>query len=415
MLNPAVNVALIGAGNRSQTIYKALFDALQPWVKLTAVCDPVTEHAQAFSESTGVPAFTSLEELVKARPMEAALVVTPIDSHYAISCFLSLHGIHNLVETPMANLLIQAKQMVSIADSNHVVMRVAENFFRFPFDRIAKKINESGFIGPVKRLICYNDSLGFHNSSRWIVFFASYPDSVRSIDHTIETAPYSQRPYRYNESETFRAKFFTFSNNRMVTDVASNTKGLLGRYPRPGYAEFDGTRGTIVHQATRSRPWYGEAEVRYCSDEALSNGGIADEVYPVQHVSEGGNWVSTFVNLPSGRLQHVNPYRPAQEETCLPEHYGHDYYGATVMDHIVDFARAVRGDALSEYTPKDAEMAMMMEVGARESALRSGDRVGLPFEGELEAEHRLRESLSATYKVDPLDIEGLLSISYPTR
>jgi hypothetical protein len=408
-----IDVALVGTGNRAQTIYRPLFEALEPWVKLRAVCDPVAEHAHSFAESVGVPAFTSLEELVKARPMEAALVVTPIDSHHAISCYLSTHGIHNLVETTMASLLVQTREMVETAERNNVVMRVAENFFRFPFDRIAKKIDETGFIGPVKRLTCYHDHLGYHNNSRWIVFFGAYPNDVRSFEHTMDTAPHYERPHRYHEDETFRVRLFTFPENRLVTDIAGNIKGMLGRYPRPGYTEIDGARGTIVRQAVHARPWYGEAEVRFCSDEALRHGGVADEIYPVVHVSEDGNWASTYVDLPVGRVEYNNPFRPTRAEQDLREHYGRDFYGACVMDHIVDFAKAIRGEAPSEYSARDAEMAMMMEVAARESALRGGDCVAIPLEGEIEAENVGREMLRKKYGVDPLDVEGMLAISYP--
>ena len=114
-LDRPVDVALIGTGNRSQTIYQPLFESLTPWVRLVAVCDPVREHATAFAETMGVPAFSSLKELVQARPMEAALVVTPIDSHHAISTYLSRHGIHHLVETSMTNTLLQGRQMVDAA------------------------------------------------------------------------------------------------------------------------------------------------------------------------------------------------------------------------------------------------------------------------------------------------------------
>lgn len=412
-LNSPVDVALIGTGNRAQTIYRPLFDALKPFVRLTAVCDPVAEHAQAFGESMNVPAFASLQDLIEARPMEAAMVVTPIDSHFAISCYLSAHGIHNMVETTMSSLLLQARQMVSTAEDHQVIFRVAENFFRFPFDRIAKKIEKTGFIGPVKRLTCYHDHLGFHNNSRWIVFFEDYPQSVRQIEHTMATAPHYERPHRYHEDETFRIRLLNFSDNRLVTDIAGNIKGMLGRYPRPGYTEIDGARGTIVRQAVHSRPWYGGAEVRYTSDEALRNGGVADEIYPIVHVNEDGNWAASYVDLPTGRVEYRNPHRPTQAEIRLREHYGRDFYGACVMGHIVDFACAIRGDAPSEYTAQDALMAMMMEVGGRESALHDGETVQLPLDGELAAERQYRDALKITYGVDPLDIEGMLAISYP--
>ena len=408
-----IDVALIGTGDRSRTVYRPLFAALEPWVRLVAVCDPVRESADAFAESMGVPAFYSLEQLVRARPSEAALIVTPVESHYAISCFLSRHGIHNLVETTMASLLAQAEEMVATARASDVVMRVAENFFRFPFDRLAKRVAETGFLGPVNRLTCFHDSLGFHNNSRWIAFYGSHPETVQAIEHVTPVAPHYEAPHRFHERETFGARFYTFPGNRLVVDASGNTKGLLGRYPRPGYTEIDGAQGTIVQQAIPGRPWHAEAEVRYCSDHALRNGGVADDIFPVVHAAEDGHWISTYVDLPVGRIEVPNPYPSTRAAPSLEQHYGHDYYAATVMGHIVDFARAVRGDGRSEFTDDDAKMSMMMTVAARESALRRGELVALPLSGALEGEERARKSLNAKYGADPLDVEAMLAVSYP--
>jgi predicted dehydrogenase len=140
-LNPPLAIALIGAGNRSSTTYAPIFDFVRPWAQVVAVCDPVKEHADALSDRLDVPAFYSLQELVKARPMEAALVVAPVDIHHGISCYLMQHGIHCHVETSMSSLLAQARDMVETAKNNNVTLRIAENFIRYPFDRIAKKID----------------------------------------------------------------------------------------------------------------------------------------------------------------------------------------------------------------------------------------------------------------------------------
>ena len=408
--NP-VRVALVGTGNRARTIYLPLFTALAPWVTIAAVCDPVAEHADAAGEALGVPAFHSLPELVAARPMEAALVVTPIDGHHAISCYLSSHGVHNLVETTMANLLAQAVEMRDTARAHGVVMRVAENFFRFPFDRIAKRVVASGEIGDVHRVTSFHDHLGYHNNSRWIVLMGDRPESVQAVRHTMPTLPHDEAPHRHHESETFNARFFRFPGDRLVTDFAANIKGMLGRYPRPGYTEIDGTRGAIARWAVRN--WWGEAEVRICSDAALANGAIADIVCPIVHEAEGGFWTRDWVDLPSGRVAWENAFSP--RAGLEPGHVYHhrDYYGAAVMDHIVDFARAVRGVASSEYTDDDAVAAMMMEVGSRESVLRDGARLALPLTGDLESETVVRDQLRAKLGVDPMDVEAVIGLSFP--
>jgi len=368
----------------------------------------VREHADAFAESMGVPAFYSIRDLVRSRPMEAALVVSPIESHHPISCYLSQHGIHNLVETSMSRMLVLAQEMVDTARENGVVLRIAENFYRFPFDRIAKKIAETGFLGPIKRLTCFHDHTGYHNNSRWIVFHGAYPVSVQAVEHTMPVASHYEAPHRFHEQETFRARFFTFPDDRLVVDMAGNVKNMLGRYPRPGYTEIDGARGTIVQQPTHS--WLGEAEVRYCSDEALQNGARADHMFPIVHIAKDNCWASTHVDLPIGRVEYVNLYRPDQTPSS---HARRDYYAAAVIGHVADFARAVRGEARGEFSDNDALMSMMMEVAARESALRNGERLDLPLTGDLEAERRMRESLKGKHGVDPLDIEGMLAVSFP--
>ena len=83
------------------------------------------------------------------------------------------------------------------------------------------------------------------------------------------------------------------------------------------------------------------------------------------------------------------------------------------MGHLVDFAETVRGVRSSEYTDEDALMAMMMEVATRESAIDKGVRLDLPLAGDLESEPLLRSEQEREYGVDPLDVEGMMSIEYP--
>ena len=408
-LKEPLAVALIGTGHRSQTVYRPLFKALKPWVEIVAVCDPVRESADASAASLGVPAFYDLKELVEARPMEAAFVVTPIPSHHAIACYLLSHGIHCNVETSMCSLLVQAKEMVRVAREHNSVLRVAENFFRYPFDRVMKAVSNDGFVGPIKRLTCWHDHIGYHNNSRWIHFFESHPVAVQAVSHRMPTAPHYEQPHRYHENETYKAHFFWFPDGSLVIDHAANIKSMLGRYPRPGYTELAGARGTVVQQAVEN--WLGHGEVRYCSDEALENGAVADLTFPIEHLVEGNKWLSSRIDLPTGRVEYVNPYQ--FEDKNYDGALKRSYYGPAVIGHIVDFAETIRGVKPSEYSDEDALVAMMMEVASRESALQEGKRLQLPLKDSLESEARVRSKEKERYGVDPLDIEGMLAISYP--
>lgn len=106
----------------------------------------------------------------------------------------------------MCSTLIQAQQMVQTAEENGVILRIAENFFRFPFDRISKAIADTGFIGPIKRVSCFHDHTGYHNNSRWIMFYGDYPEYAQAIYHTMPTEGHYEAPHRYHTSELYRGE-----------------------------------------------------------------------------------------------------------------------------------------------------------------------------------------------------------------
>ncbi len=407
-----LRVALVGAGQRAWNIYRPLFSSLKPWIDVVAVCDTVPDHADRMGEALGVPAYDDIRALMQARPMEAALVVAPLDAHYAISMYLSSNGIHNLVETPWCSTIAQAQEMIRVAKENGAIVRVGENFFRFPIDRIVQQIAASGFLGPIRRVVSYADHTGYHNNSRWIAFAGSHPTWVQALEHTIPTVRFRSTPQRTHSTETYRLHSYMFPGNLLVVDHAANIKGFLGRLPRPGYTEWQGEAGTIIYQTVRS--WDGAAEVRYLREEDRDETEADVDhthplaVFPIVEEYDEATWLCSYVNLPAGRVEYVNPYRPIQ-----PSMHRHPWYGSPVMNHIVDFALAVRGLTESEFNEQDALMSLMMEVGTQDSAGQEGRRVPLPLQDESETDGVTARRLHARYGVDALDWEGMLAISYP--
>jgi hypothetical protein len=243
-----VRLAIIGAGNRTWTLYRLILSSLKPWVTVVAVCDPVKEHADRLGKALDAQVFYNIKDLFHSRPMEAALIITPIESHYAYSVYCSSHGIHHLVETMFCNLSTQARKMVEVAQSHQVILRMAENFFRFPIDRLAQTVKESLHIGKVGRIVSYSYFTGYHNNSRWIWAAQSHPIWAQSLRHEMATPPHRSFAHRVHKNESFSARFFGFANDFLVSDQSANIKGLLGRHPRPGYTEWQGNQGTLVHQ-----------------------------------------------------------------------------------------------------------------------------------------------------------------------
>lgn len=421
-LRQPLEIALIGTGFRSRTVYRLLFAALHARnVRLVAVCDPVKESADSFATSMGVPAFYSIRDLVRARPMEAAIVCTPSELFHSISCYLSQNGVHHLVEASFCASLSQARQMVATARERKVVLAVGEQFFRLAYERIAKSIADTGLIGPVNRILSTFSHTGTHNNACWVKFFDAYPDSAQSVAHSMAVAPHRSLAHRLHTDEAFHANFFTFPGaeasgqrpaERFVADMTSNAKAVLGRHARPGYVQYEGTRGTITIRTAGM--WNGpyhqsEGEVRFCSDEALETNGIADIIYPIIFSQENEFLRKLHVDLPGGRVEYVNPfYRPVEEAADAI-----DYYHAATAELILEFAQTIRGETTLEYSLDDAYMVQMMNAAARESQLHNGAKIALPLDVELASEAEIHAALRAKTGIDPLDVEGMLDYAAP--
>lgn len=420
-LQRPIDIALIGTGFRSRTVYRLLFPALLArGVRLAAVCDPVQESADSFAASFNVPAFYSIRDLVRARPMEAALVCTPVELFHSISCYLSQHGIHHLVEAGFCASLAQARSMITTAATNNVVLAVGEQFFRLAYERMAKRIADTGIVGPVNRILSTFSHTGTHNNACWVKFFDAYPDSTQAVAHTMPTEPHRSLAHRLHTEESFHANFFTFPAGatggvpgaRFVADMTSNAKAVLGRHARPGYIQYEGTRGAVVVRTAGM--WNGpyhqaEGEVRYCSDRALETNGIADVVYPIIFSQENEFLRKLHVDLPTGRVEYLNPfYRPVEEAADAI-----DYYHAATAELILEFAQTIRGEANLEYSLDDAYMVQMMNAAARESLLQNGAKVALPLSDDLESEAQIHTALKAKTGIDPLDVEGMLDYAAP--
>jgi predicted dehydrogenase len=413
-----VKIALIGTGNRASTIYQPLLPALSDWVEVVACCDPVKAHCDAAADALGARPYYDVGELVRDGIAEAALVVTPVPSHYAYSVYLSSHGVHNMCETSWCNLVAQGREMIRVAKEQGVVVRVAENFFRFACDRYAQTIKENGFIGRIGRIFSYADHTGYHNNSRWVRFFG-HPVWAQAIGHAMDTPSFRSMPHRFHKGEQFKAHFFSFADGSMVVDQLANGKGWLGRHPRPGYTEWQGERGTLLYRAQDPQAGQasgfslGKMQLRRCSDAGVDAErgvetihSIADEIVDVVDEDDGVSWTRSYAETSEGRIEYSNPFH------CKDYHNIRRDYGPSAMSHIVDFALAVRGLRPSEFDAEDALMSLMMDVACRESAQNEGRRVALPLVGELEGDAQMRRSLSEQHGVDPMEVEGMIAVNY---
>lgn len=411
-----VRLALIGAGRRMRSVYLGLLPHLADAFTVSAVCDPLETSANELARQLEVPAFKSLRDLVRARPMEAALIVAPGETHHALSVYLSKHGVPHMCETPLAPTLLQARAMVKEAKAQGVLLQVNEQFFRRDLLAFWKNLAEEGVIGAVGRAVCLNGHLGYHTNSIFQCFAGSPVASVNAMAQAMPVQRYFDVARRWNELEEFEMRFVSFENGFVAMDSAANVKGALGRCPRPGYLEIDGARGAFVETPVGPWPWESRAEVRIVPDGNFETGGHAVS-YPILAVIEKDGVESTTdripykgpvkrlaVRLPDGERSYENP--------TATRGLLNNYLSSTALA-CLEFATTLRTGAPLSYPAAAAFESSAIDAAAALSLEREGARVRLPLEEGPAHDREVLDALRSKLGIDPMDVEAMLDVAFP--
>ena len=97
---PTTRTALVGCGKVGHTHARALKSL--PQSNLVAVCSRSEDKADHFAQQYGVQAYTDFEEMLAGSGVEMVSVCTPHPSHADLTVRAARHGVHVLVEKPLA-------------------------------------------------------------------------------------------------------------------------------------------------------------------------------------------------------------------------------------------------------------------------------------------------------------------------
>ena len=91
---------------------------------LDAVCDPDYERARSRGAQYEVPWYTSVDELLKRRELDAACVAAPTPYHLDIGVECLTTGLDVFMEKPLADNYISAAELVNVADISGQIFTV---------------------------------------------------------------------------------------------------------------------------------------------------------------------------------------------------------------------------------------------------------------------------------------------------
>ena len=125
-------------------------------IALAAAADPREDARRAFSESTGLAAFETIEELVKSAEIEAVWIATPNECHADHAVIAASAGKHVVCEKPMALTLMDCDRMIEAATANRVKLMLGNSKLRqAPITKI-REIVESSMLGNVIHITTMN-------------------------------------------------------------------------------------------------------------------------------------------------------------------------------------------------------------------------------------------------------------------
>lgn len=143
-----VPIGLVGCGGIANQLHLPVLSAMSDVFRLCAACDTDEDRAREVGEEYGVPWYTSLDEMLEAQPdMSAVDICTWMWTHQLVATKVARAGKHIIIEKPLALTLPWADEILEAVNEGGVYLEVAENYPRWPNDRVIQQIVRQGGIG----------------------------------------------------------------------------------------------------------------------------------------------------------------------------------------------------------------------------------------------------------------------------
>jgi len=144
-MDKTIKIAVVGTGIIGASHLDAI--AKSEECILCAVCDINEESAAKYAQKYGVPYFTDYRDLVTGTTADAVILNLPHFLHCEVTEFFLDHGMHVLVEKPMANTVEECDRMIVAAERSGKRLAVGHHQRFVPANRRVKEIYESGEMG----------------------------------------------------------------------------------------------------------------------------------------------------------------------------------------------------------------------------------------------------------------------------
>jgi predicted dehydrogenase len=190
-----LRLAIIGTARRSDYLYGPIVAALPEHVELVSVWGRSVDSARRLGESLGVPWYTDLDKLMRETAPQIGIVSVNYQANGEVGLMAVEHGLHVLLETPIAHKLSEADAIIQAAAQRGLKIEIAEQFHRRPLEQIKLALIASGLFGKVYS--SFNDFAGhgYHGISvmRSYLGFDARPKQVTGLVRQYELGEHWSR------------------------------------------------------------------------------------------------------------------------------------------------------------------------------------------------------------------------------
>lgn len=117
-------------------------------LKVTAVCDPFPERANAAAERFGIPsAYKHYEDMLASGDVDAVTIASPIGIHYEQGKLAIENGIHVHFNKTMTTTVDEADELIRLAREHNVKLVASPGQMLRPINQRIKELIQDGAIG----------------------------------------------------------------------------------------------------------------------------------------------------------------------------------------------------------------------------------------------------------------------------
>jgi predicted dehydrogenase len=160
MSNPAmINIAIVGLGYWGPNLARNL--ASLPNARLHTLCDQDAQRLQRLgSQYPDAIRQSNFDAVLNDTSVDAVVIATPVQSHFALAAAALRAGKHVLVEKPLAQTSEQCLQLIALAEERDLRLMVGHVFLYNAAVRKVKEYIDSGELGEIFYIYSQRLNLG---------------------------------------------------------------------------------------------------------------------------------------------------------------------------------------------------------------------------------------------------------------